>query len=59
MLGIGGALTDAVAETFYKLPKDKQKEFLTAYYDKTRALVTRWPVPISKAAILAAAATAM
>lgn len=34
MLGIGGALTDAVAETFYKLPKDKQKEFLAAYYDK-------------------------
>jgi glucosylceramidase len=24
-LGIGGALTDASAETFYKLPKDKQK----------------------------------
>lgn len=35
MLGIGGALTDAVAETFYKLPKDKQKELLAAYYDKT------------------------
>jgi glucosylceramidase len=34
MLGIGGALTDAVAETFYKLPKDKQKELLAAYYDK-------------------------
>jgi glucosylceramidase len=34
MLGIGGALTDAVAETFYKLPKEKQKEFLAAYYDK-------------------------
>ena len=34
MLGIGGALTDASAETFYKLPKEKQKEFLAAYYDK-------------------------
>jgi glucosylceramidase len=34
MLGIGGALTDAVAETFYKLPKDKQKELLAAYYNK-------------------------
>jgi glucosylceramidase len=34
MLGIGGALTDAVAETFYKLPKYKQKELLAAYYDK-------------------------
>ena len=26
LLGIGGALTDAAAETFYKLPKDKQQE---------------------------------
>src|SRR6187401_1119268 len=33
-LGIGGALTDASAETFSKLPKDKQQEFLKAYYDK-------------------------
>jgi len=33
-LGIGGALTDASAETFAKLPKDKQQEFLKAYYDK-------------------------
>src|SRR6202012_975826 len=38
MLGIGGALTDASAETFYKLPKDKQKEFLAAYYDKTKGI---------------------
>lgn len=38
MLGIGGALTDAVAETFYKLPKDKQKEFLTAYYDQDKGI---------------------
>jgi len=30
--GIGGALTDASAETFAKLPKDKQQELLTAYY---------------------------
>jgi glucosylceramidase len=36
VLGIGGALTDASAETFYKLPKDKQEEILNAYYnDKT------------------------
>lgn len=36
ILGIGGALTDASAETFYKLPKDKQDEVLNAYYsDKT------------------------
>ena len=37
-LGIGGALTDASAETFYKLPKDKQKEILTAYYDKEKGI---------------------
>ena len=34
LLGIGGALTDASAETFYKLPKDKQDEMMRAYYDK-------------------------
>jgi len=33
LLGIGGALTDASAETFYKLPKDKQQEILRAYFD--------------------------
>lgn len=33
-VGIGGALTDAAAETFAKLSKEKQKEFLTAYFDK-------------------------
>lgn len=33
--GIGGALTDAAAETFAKLPKDKQQEFLKAYYSPT------------------------
>jgi glucosylceramidase len=38
MLGVGGALTDASAETFYKLPKDKQKELLTAYYDKNKGI---------------------
>src|SRR6218665_17587 len=32
--GIGGAITDASAETFYKLPQDKQKEFLEAYFGK-------------------------
>ncbi len=31
--GIGGALTDASAETFFKLPKGRQQEFLNAYYD--------------------------
>ncbi|THU35841.1 glycosyl hydrolase [Niastella caeni] len=38
LLGIGGALTDASAETFYKLPKDKQKEFLTAYFDRDKGI---------------------
>src|SRR2546423_15478269 len=31
-LGIGGALTDASAETFAKIPKDKQQEILNAYF---------------------------
>ncbi|MGO9585112.1 MAG: glycoside hydrolase family 30 protein [Limisphaerales bacterium] len=33
VLGIGGALTDAAAETFYKLPEGKQQELLRAYFD--------------------------
>src|SRR6188508_2225062 len=32
-LGIGGAITDASAETFAKLPQDKQDEIMKAYYD--------------------------
>ena len=36
--GIGGALTDAAAETFAKLPADKQKEVLDAYYDKNKGI---------------------
>jgi glucosylceramidase len=32
-LGIGAALTDASAETFAKLPKAKQDEFLKAHFD--------------------------
>jgi glucosylceramidase len=38
MLGIGAALTDASAEIFYKLPKEKQKEFMTAYFDKEKGI---------------------
>lgn len=38
MLGIGGALTDASAETFYKLPVAKQQEVISAYYDKNKGL---------------------
>lgn len=37
-LGIGGAITDASAEVFAKLPKAKQQEFLTAYYDKEKGI---------------------
>jgi len=36
--GFGGALTDAAAETFYKLPKEKQDEILTAYFDKEKGI---------------------
>ena len=32
-LGIGGAITDASAEVYAKLSKEKQQEFLNAYYD--------------------------
>jgi glucosylceramidase len=38
VLGIGGALTDASAETFYKLPKDKQREVLEAYFDPEKGI---------------------
>jgi len=38
MLGIGGALTDAAAETFAKLPKSTQQEFLRAYYSPTAGI---------------------
>ncbi|WP_298338918.1 glycoside hydrolase family 30 protein [uncultured Algibacter sp.] len=34
-LGIGGAITDASAEVFAKLSKDKQQELLHAYYSDT------------------------
>jgi glucosylceramidase len=33
IIGIGGALTDASAETFFKLPAAKQEELLKAYFD--------------------------
>lgn len=38
VLGIGGALTDASAETFAKLPPAKQQELLTVYYDPYKGL---------------------
>src|SRR5678816_3514290 len=37
-LGVGGALTDASAETFAKLPAGKQQEFLKAYFDKDNGI---------------------
>ncbi len=37
-LGIGGALTDASAETFAKLPEEKQQELLQAYFDKKKGI---------------------
>ena len=37
-LGIGGALTDASAETFAKLPTAKQREILNAYYDEKQGI---------------------
>jgi len=36
LIGIGGALTDASAETFYKLSKERQAEFLTACFDPVK-----------------------
>lgn len=36
--GIGAALTDASAETFYKLPKNKQQEVLQAYFSKDKGI---------------------
>jgi len=35
MIGIGGALTDAAAETFAKLPESQQNALMEAYYDTT------------------------
>jgi glucosylceramidase len=37
-LGIGGALTDASAETFSKMPEAKQTELMTAYYDSQKGI---------------------
>ena len=37
-VGIGGAITDASAETFAKLNKDKQLEILQQYYDAKKGI---------------------
>lgn len=38
LVGIGAALTDASAETFAKLPKNKQQEFMQQYFDKDKGI---------------------
>lgn len=38
IVGIGGAFTDAAAETFYKMPGKIQKEILTKYFSKTNGI---------------------
>lgn len=37
-MGIGGAITDASAEVFAKLSKEKQAEFLKAYFDQQNGI---------------------
>lgn len=36
IVGIGGALTDAVAETYFKLPASKRQDILTACFDTVK-----------------------
>ncbi|MDQ6634839.1 MAG: glycosyl hydrolase [Gemmatimonadota bacterium] len=38
ILGIGGALTDASAETFAKLPAPRQQEVMDAYFDVAKGI---------------------
>lgn len=38
LVGIGAAFTDAAAETFYKLPEDRQKEFIEAYFSTEKGI---------------------
>ena len=38
MIGIGGAITDASAETFAKLPAGSQQQLLEAYYNKDKGI---------------------
>ena len=37
-IGVGGAITDASAEVFSKLPSSVQEELLKAYYDKEQGI---------------------
>ncbi len=36
--GFGGAITDAAAETFYKMPEGKRKEVIEAYFDSEKGI---------------------
>ena len=38
IVGIGGALTDAAAETFARISRDKQQQLLEAYYNPTTGI---------------------
>ena len=38
VMGFGGAITDASSEVFAKMPKDKQQQFLEAYYGKDKGI---------------------
>lgn len=38
MEGIGAALSDAAAETFYKMPKEVQQKLLTAFFDSEKGI---------------------
>ncbi|AWG26295.1 glycoside hydrolase family 30 protein [Flavobacterium kingsejongi] len=38
IMGFGGAITDAAAETFAKMPKAQQQEILTAYFDAEKGI---------------------
>jgi glucosylceramidase len=38
LVGIGGALTDASAETYYKLPAEKRLQVLQAYFDPQKGI---------------------
>jgi glucosylceramidase len=38
IVGFGGALTDASAETFNKIPAEKQREVLQAYFDRQKGI---------------------
>jgi glucosylceramidase len=38
MMGIGAAITDASAETYAKLPVEKQQEVMTAYFDPVKGI---------------------